>query len=115
MASPKGQTSKHLTFKHAKTRTNSSLPVDLATLTTPQLSQVKKQLDDELEHLTNSFTQLRAAQAKFRECLRSIANGVTPKIQGTLSISNTPAEWNEGIQLRKKGTELTDDEKGSRY
>ncbi|KAE9377172.1 Prefoldin alpha subunit [Stipitochalara longipes BDJ] len=64
MASPKGQT------------------IDLATLTTAQLSQVKKQLDDELEHLTNSFTQLRAAQAKFRECLRSIASGVTPKIEG---------------------------------
>jgi prefoldin alpha subunit len=47
-----------------------------------QLSQVKKQLDDELEHLTNSFTQLRAAQAKFRECLKSIATGVSPKIQG---------------------------------
>ncbi|KAN0117629.1 Prefoldin alpha subunit [Hyaloscypha variabilis] len=64
MASPKGQT------------------IDLATLTTAQLSQVKKQLDDELEHLTNSFTQLRAAQAKFRECLRSIAGGVTPKVEG---------------------------------
>jgi len=56
--------------------------VDLASLSTQQLSQVKKQLDDELEHLTNSFTQLRAAQAKFRECLRSITGGVTPKIEG---------------------------------
>ncbi|PSS14939.1 hypothetical protein M430DRAFT_20253 [Amorphotheca resinae ATCC 22711] len=61
MSSPKGQT------------------IDLASLSTQQLSQVKKQLDDELEHLTNSFTQLRAAQAKFRECLRSISTGVTPK------------------------------------
>jgi prefoldin alpha subunit len=56
--------------------------VDLASLSTQQLSQVKKQLDDELEHLTNSFTQLRAAQAKFRECSRSITGGVTPKIEG---------------------------------
>ncbi|KAE8453734.1 hypothetical protein EG329_009245 [Mollisiaceae sp. DMI_Dod_QoI] len=64
MASPKGQT------------------IDLASLSTQQLSQVKKQLDDELEHLTNSFTQLRTAQAKFRECLRSIATGVTSKIDG---------------------------------
>ncbi|RDW72021.1 hypothetical protein BP5796_08055 [Coleophoma crateriformis] len=55
--------------------------VNLDSLSTQQLSQVKKQLDDELEHLTSSFTQLRAAQAKFRECLRSIANGVTPKIE----------------------------------
>lgn len=58
--------------------------VDLASLSTQQLSQVKKQLDDELEHLTNSFTQLRAAQAKFRECLKSIAGGVTPKADSKL-------------------------------
>jgi len=62
MASPKGQT------------------IDLGSLSTQQLSQVKIQLDDELEHLTNSFSQLRAAQAKFRECLKSIAAGVNPKV-----------------------------------
>ncbi|KAG0649531.1 putative prefoldin subunit [Hyphodiscus hymeniophilus] len=54
---------------------------DLAALSAQQLSQVKKQLDDELEHLTASFQQLRAAQAKFRECLRSIATGVSTKVQ----------------------------------
>ncbi|KAF8867264.1 Prefoldin alpha subunit [Acephala macrosclerotiorum] len=64
MSSPKGQ------------------QIDLASLSTQQLSQVKKQLDDELEHLTNSFQQLRAAQAKFRECLRSIATGVSSKVDG---------------------------------
>ncbi|KFY83877.1 hypothetical protein V498_07878, partial [Pseudogymnoascus sp. VKM F-4517 (FW-2822)] len=55
--------------------------VDLGGLSTQQLSQVKKQLDEELEHLTSSFTQLRAAQAKFRECLNSIATGVSPKVE----------------------------------
>ncbi|KAM3074105.1 subunit of tubulin prefoldin [Clarireedia jacksonii] len=64
MASPKGQA------------------IDLSTLSTPQLTQVKKQLDDELEHLTSSFQQLRAAQAKFKECLRSIASGVTGAVEG---------------------------------
>jgi len=64
MASTKGQT------------------VDLASLSTQQLGQVKKQLDDELEHLTNSFTQLRAAQAKFRECLKSISGGVNADVEG---------------------------------
>jgi len=54
--------------------------VDLSSLSMQQLSQVKKQLDDELEHLTNSFSQLRAAQAKFRECLKSIAGGVSSKV-----------------------------------
>ncbi|KAI9732507.1 MAG: subunit of tubulin prefoldin [Claussenomyces sp. TS43310] len=61
--------------------------VDLASLSAQQLNQVKKQLDDELEHLTNSFSQLRAAQAKFRECLKSIAGGVTSKISIPLTTS----------------------------
>jgi prefoldin alpha subunit len=43
--------------------------VSLDTLSAQQLSQVKKQLDDELEHLKASFHQLVAAQSKFRECL----------------------------------------------
>jgi hypothetical protein len=48
--------------------------VDITNLSAPQLSQLKKQLDTELEHLTNSFQQLRAAQSKFRDCLKSIAS-----------------------------------------
>jgi len=50
--------------------------IDITALSTPQLSQIKKQLDDELEHLTSSYQQLRVAQAKFRECLRSISTGI---------------------------------------
>ncbi|KAK8089552.1 hypothetical protein PG997_004513 [Apiospora hydei] len=46
--------------------------VNLDTLSVQQLSQVKKQLDEELEHLTTSFTQLHAAQSKFRDCLRCV-------------------------------------------
>lgn len=43
--------------------------VDLSTLEPAQLAQVKKQLDEELEHLTSSYAQLHGAQSKFRECL----------------------------------------------
>merc|ERR1712000_508260 len=46
--------------------------VNLDTLAPEQLSQVKKQLDEELEHLTNSFQQLHGAQGKFRDCLRCV-------------------------------------------
>ncbi|KAF2088757.1 Prefoldin alpha subunit [Saccharata proteae CBS 121410] len=53
--------------------------VDLTQLSTPQLSQLKKQLDSELEHLTSSFQSLRSAQAKFRDCLKSISVGLTSK------------------------------------
>ncbi|MCJ1373144.1 subunit of tubulin prefoldin [Loxospora ochrophaea] len=56
--------------------------VDLANLSVQQLSSVKKQLDDELEHLTTSFAKLRAAQNKFRECIKSIQDGVSTRTNG---------------------------------
>ena len=99
--------------------------VDLASLSTQQLSQVKKQLDDELEHLTSSFTQLRAAQAKFRECLRSVAQGVSPKLEGkpllvplttSLYVSGTLADAEKvivdvgtGFYVEKVGGSCDDD------
>ncbi|KAL8371006.1 hypothetical protein RB595_001045 [Gaeumannomyces hyphopodioides] len=46
--------------------------INLDSLSAQQLSSVKKQLDEEVEHLTSSFTQLHAAQGKFRECLRIV-------------------------------------------
>ncbi|KAK1952070.1 prefoldin [Colletotrichum sublineola] len=46
--------------------------INLELLDVQQLSQVKKQLEEELEHLTSSFAQLHSAQAKFRECLRCV-------------------------------------------
>jgi prefoldin alpha subunit len=39
---------------------------------------LKTQLDRELEHLTTSFTSLRTAQSKFRDCLVSLRTGTTP-------------------------------------
>jgi chaperonin cofactor prefoldin len=68
-------------------------------LSTQQLSQVKKQLDDELEHLTSSFTQLRAAQAKFRECLKSIASGISPKVEGGV-VGNSDAAQGANLHLQ---------------
>ncbi|KAG5926491.1 hypothetical protein E4U42_003265 [Claviceps africana] len=46
--------------------------INLDTLEPQQLAQVKKQLDEELEHLTSSYAQLHAAQNKFRECQRCV-------------------------------------------
>jgi prefoldin alpha subunit len=37
-----------------------------------KLSQARAQLEDEIDHLTTSFNQLRAAQAKFKECFDSV-------------------------------------------
>ncbi|KAM7190551.1 Prefoldin [Naviculisporaceae sp. PSN 640] len=49
--------------------------VSLDSLSAQQLSAVKKQLDEEVEHLTASYSQLAAAQAKFKECLRIVKSG----------------------------------------
>lgn len=53
-------------------------PVDLTTLSADNLAAVKKQLDDELEHLTGSFQKLRQAQNKFRECITTVRTGLQP-------------------------------------
>ncbi|KAJ5827229.1 Prefoldin, partial [Penicillium robsamsonii] len=51
--------------------------INLASLSVPQLRALQTRLTSELEHLTTSHTKLRAAQAKFRDCVRSINDGVT--------------------------------------
>ena len=43
-----------------------------------QLSQLKRQLDDEVQHLTSSYSSLRSAQNKFKECIASIKSGLSP-------------------------------------
>ena len=56
--------------------------MNLGSLSSQQLLQVKKQLDDELEHLNDSFNRLRGAQAKFGECMISIQAGVRKQKEG---------------------------------
>lgn len=56
--------------------------VSLDSLSAQQLTAVKKQLDEEVDHLTTSFAQLQAAQIKFKDCLRCV------KTQST-----TPGEY----------------------
>ncbi|ODA76634.1 hypothetical protein RJ55_07905 [Drechmeria coniospora] len=46
--------------------------LNLDSLEPQQLAQVKKQLDEELEHLTSSFAQLHGAQNKFKDCLQCV-------------------------------------------
>ncbi|KAK4683652.1 prefoldin alpha subunit, partial [Tremellales sp. Uapishka_1] len=55
--------------------------VQLTDLDPAQLQEVKKQLDGELDHLTNSFGQLKQAQTKFKSCIGDI-NELTPESKG---------------------------------
>ncbi|EJD34495.1 prefoldin subunit 5 [Auricularia subglabra TFB-10046 SS5] len=47
--------------------------ISVADLDLPQLADVRRQLQEELELFTTSFSQLRALQAKFRACIESSA------------------------------------------
>ncbi|KAI9635986.1 Prefoldin subunit-domain-containing protein [Dioszegia hungarica] len=55
--------------------------VQLTDLEPIQLQEVKKQLDQELDHLTTSYQQLKQAQAKFRSCLSDLGE-LTPSAKG---------------------------------
>ncbi|KAK3176428.1 hypothetical protein OEA41_007751 [Lepraria neglecta] len=50
--------------------------IDLNSLPTAQLNNIKNQLTQELQHLTTSFSQLKQAQAKFRDCGNSVGDGL---------------------------------------
>ncbi|ESK91820.1 prefoldin subunit 5 [Moniliophthora roreri MCA 2997] len=46
--------------------------INLSDLDLSQLGDVRRQFEEELNHLTNSFTQLKQAQAKFRQCIDNV-------------------------------------------
>ncbi|EAL90401.1 prefoldin subunit 5, putative [Aspergillus fumigatus A1163] len=50
--------------------------VNITSLSVPQLRALQTRLTSELEHLTTSHQKLRAAQSRFRDCVRSINDGV---------------------------------------
>ncbi|EEH08284.1 prefoldin subunit 5 [Histoplasma capsulatum var. duboisii H88] len=64
---------------HSAEQESSETPpgaIDLAALSAPQLRALQARLSSELEHLTSSHAKLRNAQSKFRDCIRSINDGV---------------------------------------
>ncbi|KAJ7901192.1 Prefoldin [Mycena olivaceomarginata] len=50
-----------------------SQEVSITDLDLTQLADVRRQLEEELNHLTNSFAQLKQAQAKFKACIENVA------------------------------------------
>ncbi|KAJ9613025.1 subunit of tubulin prefoldin [Cladophialophora chaetospira] len=56
--------------------------VDISTLSVQQLSALQTRLSQELEHLSASYQRLRAAQSRFRDCIKSIQDGVQGKSGG---------------------------------
>ncbi|KAG7152758.1 proline--tRNA ligase like protein [Verticillium longisporum] len=62
----------YIIVDHSKMASQGGETVNLSTLDVQQLGQVKKQIEEELEHLTQSFAQLHAVQGKFKECQRIV-------------------------------------------
>jgi prefoldin alpha subunit len=62
---------------------NAGNAVDITTLPVPQLSSLQQRLSSELEHLSTSYQRLRAAQTRFKDCIRSIQSGVQSKSAST--------------------------------
>ncbi|KAI9570107.1 Prefoldin subunit-domain-containing protein [Boletus coccyginus] len=56
--------------------------INVADLDIQQLADVRRQLEEELNHLTSSFAQLKQAQSKFKSCLENVGE-VKPKNAGT--------------------------------
>ncbi|KAN0060616.1 subunit of tubulin prefoldin [Thecaphora frezii] len=59
--------------------------VDVTSLDLPQLAEVKKQLETEIQHLTSSFGQLKGAQAKFRSCIECV-DSIKPENAGKTTL-----------------------------
>ena len=57
--------------------------IDLLTLPTQTLLQLKRQLDSELTTLNTSFTTLRTAASRFTSCLTTLTSGIAPTSTGT--------------------------------
>ncbi|KAF6529158.1 hypothetical protein HZS61_000470 [Fusarium oxysporum f. sp. conglutinans] len=83
-------------------------PLNLDTLEPQQLAQVKKQLDEELEHLTTSFAQLHAAQNKFKDCLRCVkSRAAAPEGSNSVLVPLTNSLYVRG-ELADADTVLVD-------
>ncbi|KAN0078332.1 Prefoldin subunit domain containing protein [Tylopilus felleus] len=52
--------------------------INVSDLDIQQLADVRRQLEEELNHLTNSFAQLKQAQSKFKSCLENVGE-IKPK------------------------------------
>ncbi|KAK2609010.1 hypothetical protein QQS21_002380 [Conoideocrella luteorostrata] len=83
--------------------------INLDTLEPQQLAQVKKQLDEELEHLTSSYAQLHGAQNKFKDCLRCVdsRNAATEASSNSVLVPLTNSLYVKG-ELSSTETVLVD-------
>ncbi|KAH6901470.1 prefoldin subunit 5, partial [Coprinopsis sp. MPI-PUGE-AT-0042] len=55
--------------------------INIGDLDISQLGEIRKQLEEELNHLTSSFAKLKQAQSKFKSCVQNVQD-VKPENSG---------------------------------
>jgi len=70
--------------------------IKLTDLPIQQLSSIKKQLDEEIAHLTSSFQSLRTAQARFKDCIKSLSSPLTTNPDRTILVPLTTSLYVPG-------------------
>ncbi|PWN99445.1 putative prefoldin subunit 5, partial [Tilletiopsis washingtonensis] len=81
--------------------------VDVGDLSPQQLLDVRSQLQSELQHLTASYGQLRAAQLKFKGCLDALA-ALGPSAEGKETLVPLSASLYVPGRLRSTHTVIVD-------
>ncbi|KAK0509491.1 hypothetical protein JMJ35_007885 [Cladonia borealis] len=89
------------------TTTSPPQTIDLTALPVAQLTNVKNQLTSELQHLTTSFSQLKQAQAKFRDCGNNVRDGLERGEGTPILVPLTPSLYVPG-KLASTDTVLVD-------
>ncbi|EIE86345.1 hypothetical protein G6F57_006096 [Rhizopus arrhizus] len=82
--------------------------VNITDLDLPSLQQVKSQLEEELNHLTQSYSKLKAVQGRFTDCAESVNSLKQEKSEGKLSnVSKVIVDIGTGYFVEKSVNDAT--------
>ncbi|OLL21908.1 putative prefoldin subunit 5 [Neolecta irregularis DAH-3] len=88
-------------------------PVDLTSLNSEELKDVKRQLDLEIEQLTQSYTTLRTARNRFIECQNAVE--ITSKKENEGKEILVPLTVSLYVPGKIKNTEMVNVDLGTGY
>ncbi|CEP07894.1 hypothetical protein [Parasitella parasitica] len=82
--------------------------VNITDLDLSSLQQVKTQLEEELNHLTQSYSKLKGVQGRFKDCAESVDSLKVEKADGKLSnVSKVIVDVGTGYYIEKSVTDAT--------
>ncbi|RCH95213.1 subunit of tubulin prefoldin [Rhizopus azygosporus] len=82
--------------------------VNITDLDLSSLQQVKTQLEEELNHLTQSYSKLKTVQGRFADCADSVNSLKTEKSEGKLSdVNKVIVDVGTGYFIEKSVSDAT--------